>query len=114
MSTATNKPRLVTSYEKIDKNIQEQIKLEYPEGFSQHLITFTNKEGDRISALRFETEDKIYLIKMTKIVAEQIIEDDEDYDEDGNLTADAREEYEDKYDDEEDEIGEQDEDDKYD
>ena len=96
MST-TNKPRLVTSFEKIGTDIQEQIKLEYPEGFSQHLISFVNKDGDKVSALRFETEDKIYLIKMSKIVADQLIEDDEDYDDDGNLTDDAKEEYEDKY-----------------
>ena len=95
MNANTNKPRVVTAFEKIDKSVQEQIKLEYPEGFSQHLITFTNKEGEKISALRFEATDKIYLIKMSKLVAEQLIEDDEDYDEDGNLTDDAREEYED-------------------
>ena len=29
------------------------------------------------------------------MVAEQLIEDDEDYDDEGNLTDDAREEYED-------------------
>ena len=60
MST-DNKPRIVTSFEKIDTSIQEQIKLEYPEGFSQHLISFSNKDGERISALRFETEEKRYL-----------------------------------------------------
>ena len=97
-----NKPRIVTAFEKIDSSIQKQIKLEYPEGFSQHLISFTNKDGEKISALRFETDEKIYLIKMSKIVAEQIIEDDDDYDEDGNLTDDAREEYEDEFEDSDD------------
>jgi len=33
---------------------------------------------------------------MSIIMAEQLIEDDEDYDDDGNLTDDAREEYEDE------------------
>ncbi|MEQ8908927.1 MAG: hypothetical protein RIC95_07030 [Vicingaceae bacterium] len=98
---APNKPRLITAFEKLDRDLQEQIKLDNPEGFSENLIKFTNREGEIISALRFETEDKIYLVKMSKIVAEQIIEDDEDYDDDGNLTDDAREEYEDKYEDEE-------------
>jgi len=93
-----DKPRVVTSFEKIGTDLQEQIKLEYPYGFSQHLISFNNKEGERQSALRFETEEKIYLIKMTKIIAEQIIDDDDDYDDDGNLTDDAKEEYEEKYD----------------
>lgn len=93
-----NKPRVVTSFEKIGSDLQEQIKLEYPYGFSQHLISFNNKEGERISALRFETDEKIYLIKMTKIIAEQLIDDDDDYDDEGNLTEDAREAYEEKYD----------------
>lgn len=96
--SAPTKPRVVTAYEKIDTSIQEQIKLEYPGGFSQHLISFVNKDGDKVSALRFETEDKIYLIKMSIIDAQQIIEDDDDYDDDGNLTDDAREEYEEKHD----------------
>jgi hypothetical protein len=95
------KPRLITSFEKLDSSLQEQIKLENPEGFSENLIKFTNKDGDIVSALRFETEDKIYLVKMSKIIAEQLIEDDDDYDDDGNLTDEAREEYEDKYEDDE-------------
>lgn len=97
--SSQNKPKVITSFEKIDPSIQEQIKLEYPEGFSQHLIFFMNKEGEKVSALRFETEEKVYLIKMSKIIAEQLIEDDEDYDEEGNLTDLAKEEYEDKYED---------------
>lgn len=95
------KPRLITSFEKLDSSLQEQIKLENPEGFSENLIKFTNKHGDIVSALRFETEEKIYLVKMSKIIAEQLIEDDDDYDNDGNLTDEAREEYEDKYEDDE-------------
>ena len=52
MSTP-NKPRVVTAFEKLDSSIQHQIKLEYPEGFSQHLISFVNKDGEKVSALRF-------------------------------------------------------------
>lgn len=92
------KPRVMTAFEKIDQSIQERIKLEYPEGFSQHLISFVNKDGDKVSALRFETEEKIYLIKMSKYDAIQMIEDDDDYDDEGNLTDEAREEYEDNLD----------------
>lgn len=92
-----NKARLVTSFEKIGTRLQEQIKLEYPYGFSEHLISFNNKDGDRQSALRFETEEKIYLIKMSHSLAQQLIDDDEDYDGEGNLTEDAKEAYEEKY-----------------
>ena len=94
--SSQNKPRVITAFEKLDVALQHQIKLEYSDGFSQHLISFMNKEGEKVSALRFETEEKIYLVKMSVMVAEQLIEEDDDYDDDGNLTDDAREEYEDE------------------
>ncbi len=76
------------------------IKLEYPYGFEDHLIKFTNAEGRLVSALPFETEEKYYLVRMTVARAQEIIEEDDDYDDDGNLTEEAQEEYEEKYEDE--------------
>ena len=61
------KPRVTQAYEKLNESIQEQVKLAYPEGFSQHLIPFVNKEGKKVKALRFETDEKIYLIRMCDI-----------------------------------------------
>jgi hypothetical protein len=87
---------VVKDYEKLDEPIQEMIKLNYPFGFEDHLVSFTNKEGRRVSALPFETEEKYYLVRMTIEEAQQIIEEDDDYDDDGNLTDEAREEYEDR------------------
>jgi hypothetical protein len=62
------------------------------------LISYTNKDGLQVSALPFEAEDKYYLVRMTVKQANKIIEDDEDYDDDGNLRDDVKEEYEEKYD----------------
>ena len=56
-----------------------------------------DKDGKNVSALPFETDDKYYLIRMTLSEAERIIEDDDDYDDDGFLKDHVREEYEDKY-----------------
>ncbi len=92
-----NKPRVIKDYDKLDASIQEQIKLVYPAGFSDHLIYYFDKDGKNVSALPFETEDKYYLIRMTLSEAERIIEDDDDYDDDGFLKDHVREEYEDKY-----------------
>jgi hypothetical protein len=97
MPTTDGKPRLITSYEKISPEIQEQIKLTYPYGFSEELIHFNNKDGDRVSALRFETDDKIYLIKMSQSRAEEIIAADDDYDDEGVLKKDVKADFEDKY-----------------
>ncbi len=91
------KKRVLKDYEKLSLEIQEQIKLTYSSGFSQNLISFTNKEGKRVSALPFETEDTYYLVRMTVHEAIAIIEDDDDYDDDGMLRDESREEYEDKH-----------------
>lgn len=97
MSATDSKPRIITSFEKIAPAIQEQIKLTYPYGFSEELIHFNNKDGDRVSALRFETDEKIYLIKMSQARAEELIEEDEDYDDEGNLKENVKSDFEDKY-----------------
>lgn len=94
-----NKLRVIQDYDKLSEDIQEQIKLVYPEGFSQHLIKFNNARGEKVSALPFETFDKIYMVRMSVHKAIQIIEDDMDYDEEGNLRESKKEKYEDKYDD---------------
>ncbi|WP_424962865.1 hypothetical protein [Ekhidna sp.] len=94
-----NKPRILKAFEALDVEIQEQIKLAYPEGFEDHLIKFVNKEGKYQSGLPFETEDKYYLVKMTRDEAKELIEEDDDYDEDGNLRDEVKEDFEDKYED---------------
>jgi len=97
-----NKPRVLKDYEGLDTAIKEQIKLNYPEGFDQNLIKFQNKEGKWVSALPFETEDKYYLVRMTVLEARELIEDDDDYDDDGMLKDDVKEEYEERHEDDED------------
>lgn len=93
----TSKPRLVKDYEKLDAEIREQIKLAYPFGFAKYLIQYKNADGKFVSALPFETDERYYLVRMTPIEARQIIEDDEDYNESGELKESVREGYEEKY-----------------
>lgn len=95
-----SKPRIVKDYDKIEDSVKQQIKLSYPDGFEDHLIKFSNKEGLTVSALPFETEEKYYLVRMTITQAQAIIEDDEDYDDEGILRDDVRIEYEDNIEDE--------------
>lgn len=96
-SSMVNKPRIVKDYEKLDPEIQEQIKLMYPYGFAKNLIQYKNAEGKFVSALPFETDDRYYLVRMTLVEARQIIEDDEDYDASGELKESVKEGYEEKY-----------------
>ena len=92
-----NKLRVVKDYEKLTPEIQEQIKLVYPYGFSQHLITYTDRDGKLVSALPFETDDRYYLVRMTSNQAQQIISEDDDYDDEGILKVETKEKYADKY-----------------
>lgn len=112
-----SKPRVIKDFNKLEPELQEQIKLNYPFGFSDHLITFTNKDGLLVSALPFETDEKYYLLRMTEREAIKIIEADEDYDDDGNLKQGVRDEYEEKYSDMDylaDNVADEDGDDSYD
>ncbi|MEM1357939.1 MAG: hypothetical protein AAGF89_07065 [Bacteroidota bacterium] len=94
-----SKPRVIKNYEKLDDETLERIKLEYPTGFAKNLIRFTDVNGRLTSALPFETEEKYYLIRMTKSEAKEIILDDDDYDDDGNLIDEIKEEYADRHED---------------
>ena len=90
------KVRVTQEYDKLSESLKEQIKLDYPNGFSDYLISFTNKEGKKMTALRFETVDKIYLIRMTFDQAVGIVEADDDYDDEGVLHDEVKSEYEQK------------------
>ncbi|MFY0606168.1 MAG: hypothetical protein JXR10_05605 [Cyclobacteriaceae bacterium] len=93
----TAKPRVIKDFDRLDAHIQEQIKLVYPYGFYDSLIHFYNKEGNKVSALPFETDEKYYMVRMTVAQAKSIIEDDDDFDDDGNLKESIKDDYENKY-----------------
>jgi hypothetical protein len=94
---ATNKPRVLKDFEKLEVEIQEQIKLSYPSGFYQHLVSYVDREGQKRMALPYETEDRYYLVRMSIQEAKNLIEDDDDYDDDGMLRDDIQESYADKH-----------------
>ena len=91
---SAGKPRIAKDYDKLTEELINQIKIEYPFGFEENLISYKDARGNKISALPFETEEVYYLVRMTKAEAQQIIEDDDDYDNDGNLREDFAEEIE--------------------
>lgn len=82
------KKRIVKDYDQMPEEVISKVKLLYPSGFAQHLITYPDKDGKKVSALPFETDEIYYLIRMTVQEAKQIIEEDEDYDEEGRLRDD--------------------------
>lgn len=92
-----SKPKAITEFEKLPAEIKEQIKLNYPQGFEKHLISFKNHKKHLISALPYETEEKQYLVKMTREKANAIILEDDDYNDNGMLKLSVKEKYEKKY-----------------
>jgi hypothetical protein len=92
-----NKPRVIKDYNKLDKDLQEQIKFVYADGFAENLIHFFDKNGVKVTALPFETEDKYYMLRMTENEAVQIVDEDDDFDDDGFLKDNVKQDYEDKY-----------------
>jgi len=96
----SNKPKVIKDYEKLTDEILEQVKLVYPRGFKKHLIEFTGIDGRKRKGLPFETEEKLYLIRMTIEEAVSVISEDDDYDENGRLKTRVLNELSEKYDDE--------------
>ena len=93
----SSKPRVIKDFDKLDEITQEQIKLAFPYGFHEELIHFNDREGKRVSALPFETDEKYYLVRMTKAEARAIIEDDDDFDDEGMLKEEVKGDYEAKF-----------------
>ncbi|MFV0590670.1 MAG: hypothetical protein ACK5M7_04745 [Draconibacterium sp.] len=93
----SSKPRVIKDYNKLEKELQQQIKLIYADGFAENLIHFFDKNGQKITVLPFETEDKYYMLRMTENEAVALVDEDDDYDDEGFLKDEVKQEYEDKY-----------------
>lgn len=98
-----SKPRVIKAFDKLESDIQEQIKLAYPRGFEKHLVRFKDHKNKFVSALPFETEDRYYMVRMSLEEAHRIILNDDDYNAQGHLKEAAKEAYADKFGDEDDE-----------
>jgi len=111
---AVNKLKVIQSYDKLSKELQREFKQMYANGYSEHLIEFTNAKGEIVSALPFETDDKYYLIKMSHRKIQTVPDDiDQDIDE-SKLDEEFKSKYKDEYPEDEEEKPEEEEDDDYD
>ena len=60
-----DKKRVIVDYKSLPENMLERLAVQYPEGFDDCIIKYTNSRGDRVSAVPVETEDTYYLVKMS-------------------------------------------------
>lgn len=82
------KKRVIKDYDALPEDIIRLVKMRYPTGYAAFLVSYTDKEGKKVSALPFEADDAYYLIRMTVQEAKRLVKEDEDYDEDGVLRED--------------------------
>jgi DNA-directed RNA polymerase subunit delta len=75
-----SKRRAIISYDKLSIDQKKQILRDYPDGYINHLTTIKTPTGETLDALIWETDEVIYLVKVTKVVpkAKPVSDDDDD------------------------------------
>jgi len=113
-----SKRRAIISYDKLSIDQKKQILRDYPDGYINHLTTIKTPTGETLDALIWETDEVIYLVKVTKVMpkAKPVSEvDEDDFDEVADIKDDEAEEeddddFEDPFDDDKSDEDESDED----
>jgi len=59
--------------------LRDEVKKQYPNGYTDHMIRIDKGPGDFFYAIVLETEDTSYLIKVDVKVDDQVEEDDKDF-----------------------------------
>jgi DNA-directed RNA polymerase subunit delta len=85
---ALAKKRIIKDYDALSEDIIASLRLKYPTGYAEHLVTYLDREGKKVSALPFETDEAYYLVRMTKIEAKRL-ESEDDLEDDVALREDA-------------------------
>lgn len=87
--------RVIVDYKKLNNEILDLLVDKFPYGYEQEdIITFRNAQNEVIEAVEVRTEDTIYLVKVSKRLAdtmESFQDDDNDYDDDEKDSTDTPE-----------------------
>lgn len=73
------KKRRIVDYSNVPEEIVNKLGELYPNGYENNIIKFPNAKGELISAVRVETDDTIYLVKVSSQLKQMF--DDLDIDE---------------------------------
>ena len=75
-----SKKRVVVSYKNLSPELQEEIKKQYPNGYTDSTLRVDKGPGNFFYAIMLETEEVSYLVKVDVKVDDQVEdEDDKDY-----------------------------------
>ena len=67
---------VIKDYDKLEDELKKKVRLFYPSGFSGNLIEYTDKRRKKVNAIRFETRDKIYMLRLSSRMVNQMKEDE--------------------------------------
>jgi hypothetical protein len=79
MAINNTKKKLVTSFNNLSIELQEEVKALYPRGFAEVMTRFDKPNGDFFYYVPFETEDTSYLVKIDVQIddkPDEAVEDD--------------------------------------
>ncbi len=71
------KRRIVTSFENLSPEIQEQVKEHYPLGFTEAMMRIDKPNGDFFYAVPFATDEVDYLVKIAVKIDDKRADDDD-------------------------------------
>lgn len=98
-----SKQRRIVDYRNLSDELLELLEAQYHGDYSTSTIRFRNAQGDLVSAVPIETEDSIYLVKMSVQLRRKLEElaaaqedDDEDDDEETPSFKWAEDDFEDE------------------
>lgn len=94
--------RIIVDYKKLNQEILDLLVTKFPYGYeSSDIICFRNAQNEIIEAVEVRTEDTIYLVKVSKRLADTMenYEDDDDFDPDDTDSTEEVEMAEDEEDD---------------
>ncbi len=87
--------RVIVDYKKLNNEILDLLVEKFPYGYEpEDIITFRNAQNEVIEAVEVRTEDTIYLVKVSKRLAdtmESFQDDDNDFDEEEKDSTDTPE-----------------------
>ena len=87
--------RVIVDYKKLNKEILDLLVEKFPYGYEpEDIITFRNAQNEVIEAVEVPTEDTIYLVKVSKRLAdtmESFQDDDSDFDDEEKDSTDTPE-----------------------
>ena len=73
-----DKPKVVIEYNKLSAELLDLFDETYPTGVTGKTVRYPNSKGEIVTAVRLETEDTSYLVKLSTRAKEILTEEDLD------------------------------------